>query len=205
MWKTIQQDIPDSLPGPAEPLALGDNLRAIRLDRGLTLTALAAQSGVSAASLSRIEGAQLSPTFDVLVKICKGLDLAIPELLNYRRMQRLSGWRSLARAGQGRVIETPQYRLEPLCDDVAAKPYLVFRATILARSLEAFEALQSHPGQEQIVVQSGRVRVHTEHYAPVDLGPGDSFAFDSAMGHALISLSDAPAEVLWVCDLHETP
>ncbi len=46
---------------------------------------------------------------------------------------------------------------------------------------------------------SGQVEVFTEFYAPVVLAPGDSIYFDSAMGHALVSVSDEEAEVLWIC------
>lgn len=205
MWKTEIRDSAETPPAAAPAPSLGASLKALRLDRALTLTALATESGVSAATLSRIESGQLSPTFEVIAKICRGLCTGLEELLSYGTRKRLAGWRSLTRAGDGRVIETPHYRLELLCDDVIRKPYLVFRAEIRARSLDEFETLQAHPGQEQLVVQSGRVRVFTEHYAPADLGPGDSFAFDSAMGHALVSLEAEPATVLWVCDLRETP
>ena len=37
-------------------------------------------------------------------------------------------------------------------------------------------------------------------YAPSVLKTGDSIYFDSKMAHALISLSDEAAEVLWVCE-----
>lgn len=200
MWKS---DLQDTLatPDQSHKLPLAETVKSLRQSRDLTLAKLAAQSALSVSTLSRIESGQLSPTFETLQKLCDGLGITVNSLLNSGRGQTLAGWRSLTRSGEGRIVETPNYRLELLCDDVAAKQTLVFRATILSRDLSDFEALQSHTGQEQIVVQSGQVRVFTEHYAPVDLNPGDSFAFDSAMGHALISLSDTPAEVLWVSDL----
>ncbi|WP_417278531.1 helix-turn-helix domain-containing protein [Celeribacter sp.] len=181
---------------PREPLS--DTLKRLRQDQTLTLAKLAAQSGLSVSTLSRIENGQLSPTFETLEKLCSGLGLSLNAFFNAGQTSSLSGWRSLTRKGQGRLVETPHYRLELLCDDVVAKQALVFRAEILARDLSEFDALQRHMGQEQILVQSGQIRVFTEHYAPVDLQPGDSFAFDSAMGHALISLSETPAEVLWI-------
>lgn len=197
MWKT--DILPASeVPETAKNLPLPDILKSLRQARDLTLSKLAVQSGLSVSTLSRIESGQLSPTFETLEKICSGLGIGMNAFFSAGQTSSLSGWRSLTRKGQGRIVETPHYRLELLCDDVVAKHALVFRAEILARDLADFDGLQHHMGQEQIVVQSGNVRVFTEHYAPVDLAPGDSFAFDSAMGHALISLSDAPAEVLWV-------
>ncbi|NVK45789.1 MAG: helix-turn-helix transcriptional regulator [Rhodobacteraceae bacterium] len=197
MWTSELRttDTPSDLP-PREPLS--DTLKRLRQDKALTLAKLAAQSGLSVSTLSRIENGQLSPTFETLEKLCSGLGLSLNAFFNAGQTTSLSGWRSLTRKGQGRLVETPHYRLELLCDDVVAKQALVFRAEILARDLSEFDTLQHHMGQEQILVQSGQIRVFTEHYAPVDLQPGDSFAFDSAMGHALISLSDTPAVVLWI-------
>lgn len=186
---------------PTPPI--GGNLKALRRDRGMTLSNAAAACSVSAATLSRIENGHLSPTFDVISRISQGFGVGIRDLLFYRERQRLGGWRSLTRAGFGRVIETPHYRFELLCDDVMPKPFLVFRAEILMRSIEAFGPLQSHAGQEQIVVQSGRVEAWTENYKPAVLDIGDSLAFDSTLGHALISLSNEPATVLWICDSQE--
>lgn len=188
---------------PTPIRSIGENLKALRRDRHITLAAAAEACSVSSATLSRIENGLLSPTFDVISKICSGLGIGIRDLLSYAERRRISGWRTLTRAGTGRVIETPQYRFELLCDDVITKPYLIFRAEILMRSIEEFGALQSHAGHEQIVVQSGRVEVWIEHYTPTVLEVGDSLAFDSTLGHALISLSDAPANVLWTCDSQE--
>jgi len=200
MWKTEIRSA-DQAVEPTRRIPLPEVLKTLRQGQDLTLAKLAEQSGLSVSTLSRIESGQLSPTFETIEKLCAGLGISVSGFFNAGQGATLSGWRSLTRNGQGRIMETPHYRLELLCDDVIAKRSLVFRARILARDLSEFDALQRHTGAEQIVVQSGRVRVFTEHYAPADLEPGDSFAFDSAMGHALISLSEEPAEVLWVSDL----
>jgi hypothetical protein len=59
---------------------------------------------------------------------------------------------------------------------------------------------QSHSGHEQIVVQSGAIEVRIEYYAPSRLGIGDSISFDRSLGHAVLSVSEDPAVVLWICD-----
>ncbi|WP_404405694.1 helix-turn-helix domain-containing protein [Pelagibacterium halotolerans] len=188
----FRQDKPDP--------AIWENLKALRRDKGMTLSAAAAACSVSTATLSRIENGHLSPTFDVISKIAEGMGVGLSDFLFYTDMRMLSGWRSMTRGGSGRIVETPQYRFELLCDDVLRKAFLVLRATVLKRSLEQFGPLHSHSGHEQIIVQTGRVEVWTEHYKPEVLGVGDSMAFDSTLGHALISLSEDPATVLWICD-----
>lgn len=185
-------------------LDFGKNLKQLRLDRNRSLNTAAALCSVSAATLSRIENGRLSPTFDVISKICDGFEIGIRDLLGYRQRKDMGGWSAFTKAGTGRRIETPQFRFELLCDDALAKPFLVFRAEVLCRTIEDYGPLQAHSGQEQIVVQSGRVEVWLEQFKPRRLEPGDSIAFDSRLGHAVLSIDpEHPATVLWVCDSQE--
>lgn len=185
-------------------LEFGKNLKRLRLDGNRSLNAAAALCSVSAATLSRIENGRLSPTFDVISKICDGFDIGIRDLLGYRQRKDIGGWSAFTKAGAGRSIETPQFRFELLCDEALAKPFLVFRADVLCRTIEDYGPLQSHSGQEQIVVQSGRVEVWLEQFKPRLLEPYDSIAFDSRLGHAVLSVDrERPATVLWVCDSQE--
>jgi transcriptional regulator with XRE-family HTH domain len=189
---------------PTSPVVnIGQSLAALRRDRELTLMSAAALCSVSAATLSRIENGNLSPSFDIISNICAGFGIGIREFLSYGSRTKVSGWRDVTRSGAGRIIETPHYRFELLGDDIAQKPFIVLRAEILVRRIEDFGPLQSHPGHEQIVVQSGEIEVWIEHYAPAQLKAGDSLAFDSALGHAVISIGQEPATVLWICDAQE--
>lgn len=200
MWKVEIRRA--NRPGDAisSSVDIGRSLAALRRDRDVTLKSAAAMCSVSAATLSRIENGSLSPSFDVISNICAGFQIGISEFLAYGNRTRLSGWRVLTRAGTGQVLETPHYRFEILGDEIVRKPFLVLRAEILKRSIQEFGDLQSHAGHEQVIVESGAVEIWTEHYSPVRLNVGDSLTFDSALGHAVISLGDQPAKVLWICD-----
>lgn len=182
--------------------AIGDNLRALRKARGLTIAAMAAASGISAASVSRIENGHISPTYEAIVSLAQGLKVDVSELFYHSGQAAFRGWWALTRAQEGEVIETPNYRFRPLCNNVAAKEYMVLDTTILNRSLEEFGELQKHPGQEQVIVTSGEVTVWTELYDPVELSVGDSFAFDSTLGHAVTYRGERPATLIWVCSAH---
>lgn len=61
--------------------ALADHLRMLRVDRDLTLQELAAKSGVSRATLSRIENAEVSPTAESLGRLASAFTLPISQLL----------------------------------------------------------------------------------------------------------------------------
>lgn len=61
--------------------ALADHLRSLRTERGLTLQYLADSSGVSRATLSRIENADVSPTAETLGRLASAFGLPLSQLL----------------------------------------------------------------------------------------------------------------------------
>lgn len=61
--------------------ALADHLRSLRTERGLTLQDLADSSGVSRATLSRIENADVSPTAETLGRLASTFGLPLSQLL----------------------------------------------------------------------------------------------------------------------------
>ena len=61
---------------------IGQRLRQLRLQQGLTLDALAHQSEVSRAMLSRIERGESSPTAQLLNRICGGLKITLSVLFS---------------------------------------------------------------------------------------------------------------------------
>lgn len=68
--------MPETLSG-----RLADHLRRLRKDRNLSLDQLADLSGVSRATLSRLENADVSPTADVLGRLCTAYGISMSRLL----------------------------------------------------------------------------------------------------------------------------
>lgn len=60
---------------------LAEHLRFLRTDRGLSLQELASESGVSRATLSRIENAEVSPTAETLGRLASAFGLPLSQLL----------------------------------------------------------------------------------------------------------------------------
>ena len=60
---------------------LADRLKRLRQERGWSLDRLAEESGLSRATLSRLEKAEVSPTAEVLSKLCRAYALAMSRLL----------------------------------------------------------------------------------------------------------------------------
>lgn len=61
--------------------ALANHLRLLRTERGLSLQDLALSSGVSRATLSRIENAEVSPTAETLGRLASVFALPLSQLL----------------------------------------------------------------------------------------------------------------------------
>lgn len=61
---------------------IAQRLRALRGERGWSLDELARRSGVSRATLSRLENAEVSPTASVLGKLCAAYGLTMSRLMH---------------------------------------------------------------------------------------------------------------------------
>ena len=68
---------------------LGVTIKRRRLDRGLTLDELAAKSGVSRASISKIERGAVNPTTSIMGRLAEALDLSISQVIGGRQPKRV--------------------------------------------------------------------------------------------------------------------
>jgi transcriptional regulator with XRE-family HTH domain len=176
-----------------------ETVRELRRRSGHTLQELGERSGLSPSTISKIENGQLSPSYETLLRLADGLQVDIAALFTSETSTPMaSGRRSISRHGHGTRYSSPQYAYELLCADLSRKQFVPLRTKILARSIKEFPKLPQHDGEEFIHVISGTVELHTEHYAPVRLEPGDSAYFDSTMGHACVSVGQDEAEILWI-------
>jgi transcriptional regulator with XRE-family HTH domain len=62
-------------------LRIAQRLKTLRSERGWALEVLAARSGVSRATLSRLENAEVSPTASVLGKLCGAYGMTLSRLM----------------------------------------------------------------------------------------------------------------------------
>jgi transcriptional regulator with XRE-family HTH domain len=187
---------------------IGARVRAIRMERKWTLAEAGKRCSVGRSTLSKIENGQMSPTFNLLRKITRGLEVDLVELFEEDEGVQLKGRRCVTRKGEGKLHTAPTYRHELLATELIHKRMLPFRSTITARSWSDFSGWVRHEGEEVILVVSGVIEVQTESYAAATLHEGDSIYFDSRMGHRVISVGPEDAEVFWVCTgdpNHEQP
>lgn len=180
----------------------GSHLKHLRKERGLTLRDLSESSGLAQSTLSKTENSKISPTYDNLLKLVKGLDIDLSTLLNIDSSGiedpvkgQLTRYAITYARMRGRHPATT-YIYEPLGNQLTRKLMDPTFVTVTARHINEFDNLISHAGEELIYVLSGAIEVYTEHYAPEKLGSGDSLYFDAHMGHAYISISEEDATIL---------
>jgi transcriptional regulator with XRE-family HTH domain len=185
--------------GEASKTSLGMRLKRIRTDSGLTLQQVSARTQVARSTLSKIENGQLSPTYDILQKIARGMEIDIVELFGANKADTPPARRSITKSRMGKKLATNEYLYEALATDLKHKQIFPLRTKIVARTFEEFGGWVRHDGEEFIFVLSGTVKIFTEFYTEEILEPGDSIYFDSRMGHACVSVGDETAEILWIC------
>lgn len=62
---------------------LGENLKRIRKNKGISRKDLADKSGLSESAIARYETNQREPRFSILCKISESLDMTVNELIDY--------------------------------------------------------------------------------------------------------------------------
>jgi mannose-6-phosphate isomerase-like protein (cupin superfamily) len=140
----------------------------------------------------------MSPTFDAVKKLADGLDISVPQLFTSPKTDQVMARLSVTKDGDGREHITSTYEHEMLGAALSSKAMLPYRARIRARSIDEFDGWVRHDGEEFLYVLSGKVRLYTEFYEPVEMQRGDSCYYDAAMGHDVISISQDDAMILWV-------
>jgi transcriptional regulator with XRE-family HTH domain len=194
-------EIADSRTSSERPrsLSLARRVRALRSKGGMTLKELSARSGISISALSKLENGQLSPTYENIVRLARGLSVDITALFADDIPAAVMGRRSITCKGAGVRCETANYDYEMLCTDLARKQMVPLLARVKAKEIKAFGPLIAHEGEEVVYVVSGKIVLHTEYYEPRLLETGDCAYFDSTMQHACVTQGVEDAVVFWVC------
>lgn len=185
-----------------EGFAFGPHLRALRRTAGMTLKDVAARASLAVSTISKIENDQMSPTYDVLLKLSKGLGVDLVTLMAGPALPVVdapSGRIDVTRAAERQHYPTGTYVYEPFAMGLSSRLMDPSLVRVTARSIAEFPDLLRHPGEECVFVLSGAVELHLEFYAPIRLEAGDSVYYDSRMGHAFVSVSIEDARILNIC------
>lgn len=164
---------------------VGPRLRRLRQQRGVTLTALAASTGISKSTLSRLENGQRRPTLELLLLLAQAHHVPLDDLVGAPEV------------GDPRVRLKPRRANGRTVVPLSKQPGGVQAWKIVIPTTKCKPELKSHEGYEWLYVISGQMRLVIGEHDLV-LGPGEVAEFDTQVPHWFGSTGNKPAEVLSV-------
>jgi transcriptional regulator with XRE-family HTH domain len=162
---------------------VGPRLKRARTGRGLTLGELAAATGISKSTLSRLESGLRKPSLELLLPIAQAHQIPLDELVGAPEV------------GDPRVRLTPRRhngRLAVPLTRQSGGPHAW--KVVIAPNRDQPE-LRSHEGYEWLYVLSGRLRLMLADH-DITMGPGEAAEFDTRLPHWFGVVGDQPVEVL---------
>jgi transcriptional regulator with XRE-family HTH domain len=180
--------------------SLGNRLRDLRRQQGLSLRALAEKSGLSANTLSLIENGKTSPSVATLQQIAIALNIPITAFFESKVVRDPV---IFTRHDQRNANPFVHGKLEELGTGVGNEGLQPFIVSFDPHSDSGPQPL-THEGSEFIYCLSGRVlyNVVGEEYT---LEPGDSLLFSSKMPHTWFNPLEEVSKVIIVMATADEP
>ena len=186
---------------PSEPIGaaleegIAVNVRALRLQSGLSVSDMADRIGISKAMLSKIENAQTSCSLSTLGRLAEGLDVPVTSLFRGADAEREAAYTP---AGTGARIARTGTRVGHEYELLGAlrgqhKRLETLLVTLSTQS-ETYPLFQ-HPGTEFLYMLEG-VMEYGHSAATYRLEPGDSLQFDGEGAHGPTELIRLPIRFL---------
>lgn len=177
---------------------MGERLRALRQDKGLTLQQVADRTGISIGTLSKVERGLTSLGYDRFERLAQGMDVDMAALFA-EGATIAPGSVAAARRGEFAPHSTENYDLGFLFSELWGKTMTPVIAVHRADRPINLDSWMRHPGQEFVYVVDGVLELLFENRPPLRLQTGDSAYFDSANGHLYTCGAGEKVTVLVVC------
>jgi transcriptional regulator with XRE-family HTH domain len=161
-------------------------LKELRAGRGITLTELAEQTGISAAHLSRLEKGDRQPSIGSLLQISRVYGVSVSELVQDQDEEDYH----LVRAGEATRHPGQDGTYTVLSGSSTAIAVVRVELPGGRRTKEA-----RHAGEEWLHVLSGTIKLALAGQ-DIHLPAGDSVHFDSGRPHQLTNTGEDSASVL---------
>jgi transcriptional regulator with XRE-family HTH domain len=183
-----------------EEIHVGEKVKTLREQKGLSLKELADSTGFSTALLSQMENHLVSPSLGTMIKLAKALGVRVGDFLGetegepfaiVRKDERKTVSRFASKEGvkygyfyESLGFEKKNRRMEPFI--VTLEP-----ATVKTSKTSV------HDGEEFIFVLEGEMEVILGNHTDV-LYPGDSIYYDSNVPHRIQCHQDRVTKILAV-------
>ena len=174
----------------SEPRPLGPRLRRMRERHGMGVVEAARRAGISAGFLSSIERALANASVATVQRLATAYGTTVMDLFQAPKKRE-----RLVRPADRRVLEMQSgVRMELLSTGATMLQSMLFRVAPLAGSDGAY----SHQGEEFIYMIAGTLEVWLDELECFVLHEGDSFWFESTLGHRWFNPSDTEAVLVWI-------
>jgi transcriptional regulator with XRE-family HTH domain len=184
---------------PPADVNVGRRLRELRIERGLSIRALAEQSGLNVNTLSFIENGKTSPSVSTLQQVAAALELPInaffeiktnPQSIVYQN----AGDRLSAAFTHGTLADLGVGFARP-----GLEPFVV----TLEPQADSGDNPILHTGIEFVFCLEGRIVYEVDGQTFI-LDPGDSLLFEARLPHCWRNAGDSPSRsLLLLCPADE--
>ncbi|MFV0495019.1 helix-turn-helix domain-containing protein [Mycobacterium sp.] len=164
-------------------------LRAVRKQRGLTLTELAGQTGLTKGYLSKVERGHSTPSIAVALKVARVLSVDIGHLFCESAVEE-----NLA-VDRTPDQSAPVERYRALATAMSGKSMAPFVVRPTAGAAD--DPRPDHAGQEFVFVHAGAVELEYGDRR-IELATGESAYFDASIAHRLRAIGVEPTEIVVV-------
>ena len=180
-------------------IKVGEKIKQIRKEKGISLQELADNSGFSSALLSQVENHLVSPPLGTLIRLSRALGVAVGDFLEDTQHDAPF---TIVRAGERKAMSRVAskqgvkygYSYESLAFDKKGRhmePFLVTLEPATVKDRHSY----SHEGEEFIFVLEGRMQVQLGEHTDV-LEPGDSIYFESTISHRVQCMDEKETKIL---------
>jgi transcriptional regulator with XRE-family HTH domain len=174
---------------------IGAKVAKARAERGWSLQQLARRSGLSPASIHKIEKSGMTPTITSLMKVAAALGKSVGYFI-----EESDGLRpvTVVRRDERTRLHTSKDGL--VLNNISGRygPFFVAGAEADVEPwADSGPQPMIHPGEELVLLLEGTMRF-TIDAVDYDLEEGDSIHFRTAYPHAWANLSDRPARAIWL-------
>lgn len=176
---------------------LGERVRVLRRERGLTLDVLAGRSGVSRAMISKLERGEKNPTLVVAAKVAEGLEVSLSQLVGVEERREVV----VVPRGRRMVVRDPDtgFERQLLSPSFGGRGIEFIRNVVPEGSTSGEFPPHRRGVEEYVVVEKGRLRAvlgGEEHV----LEGGDALYFEADVPHRFDNAGEGECSYYLVID-----
>ena len=179
---------------------VGEKIKLLRVEKGMSIEAVSKESGISELTLSGIEGHTVLPPLGNIISLAKVFEVSVGELFGDSADSPFCIVRSDDRKTVHRFSsatgKSGGYSYESLGHQKQNRKMEPFLVTLSPSEIVPLEP-NKHVGEEILFVLEGQVEVQLADHTDI-LFPGDSIYYDSTLPHLVTCHGNEPATIFAV-------